>query len=242
MTNGQAGLIGAGHRMTGPGAGALKYDLLTGLLALAAHDSGTEGRLALRLSLLITARFNWRLGTFAVGQREMARLWGVTERTAKREVAAMRGLRWIEVHRPAARGRVAEHRIAMARVLASTMPYWNDIGPDYAARMNGTPAADPGAASNVVPLHRTEPTVPETEDGLWAEMARELVRAYPNAYSAWFAPLRMVERTGNRLILEAPTSFHANYVETHFKTLLMAACAGQDRGIRDLRIIARQDD
>lgn len=238
MTNGQAGLIGAGHRMTGPGAGALKYDLITGLLALAAHDSGPPGRLALRLSLLITARFNWRHGTFAVGQREMARLWGVTERTAKREVAALRSLRWIDIHRPAARGRVAEYRIDLGRVLTSTMPYWGAVGPDYAARMTGAPEAASEAASNVVPLHQARAPLPDPEAGLWSEVARDLAEQHPNRYATWFAPLRMVEHAGPQLVLEAPTPFHASYVNTHFKTHLLAACATRCKELRDLRIIA----
>ncbi|MEJ2031079.1 MAG: hypothetical protein P8X66_14795, partial [Maritimibacter sp.] len=94
-------------RIAGPGASAIKYDILTALLVTAAQGSPVEARLALRLSLLITARFNWRQGSFAIGQREIARMWGVTERTAKRELAEMRGRGWITIAVPAARGRVA---------------------------------------------------------------------------------------------------------------------------------------
>ncbi len=43
------------------GAAALKYDLLT--------------------MMGVTARYNWRNGEMTVGRREIARLWGVDERT-----------------------------------------------------------------------------------------------------------------------------------------------------------------
>ncbi|MEO0945774.1 MAG: hypothetical protein AAFY06_13185, partial [Pseudomonadota bacterium] len=105
------------HRITGPGSAALKYDVLTGLLVLAAQGEPADARLAMRLSLLITARFNWRSGTFAVGLRELSRMWGVTERTTKREMSAMRGRGWIVIHTPAARGRVAVYRIDLPTVM-----------------------------------------------------------------------------------------------------------------------------
>ncbi len=87
MQNGRSGLLDGARNITGPGSAALKYDILTALLVTAAQGEATEARLALRLSLLITARFTWRSGTFSVGRREMARMWGVTERTANREIA-----------------------------------------------------------------------------------------------------------------------------------------------------------
>ncbi|MDB9808783.1 hypothetical protein OAB79_02595 [Yoonia sp.] len=98
-------------RAVGQGAHALKYDILSALLVLAAQGETTNARLALRLSLLITARYDWQRERFNVGLREIARMWGVTERTAKRDMAQMRALQWISVSRAAARGRVTEHRI-----------------------------------------------------------------------------------------------------------------------------------
>ena len=40
----------------------------------------------LRLIALITARYNWQRDELSVGQSEMARIWGVHDRTVKREV------------------------------------------------------------------------------------------------------------------------------------------------------------
>ena len=120
---GHSGIIENIGSFNGPSAGAAKYDVLTALLVMALQGETVEARLALRLSLLITARFNWRKSVFAVGQKELARMWGVTERTVKREMAEMRSRGWIEVAVPAARGRVAEHRIMFETVLGVTMPY-----------------------------------------------------------------------------------------------------------------------
>ena len=91
-------------RAVGQGSHVVKYDILSALLVLAAQGDTAQGRLALRLSLLITARYDWQRDRFNVGLREIARLWGVTERTTKREMAQLRALGWITVTRVAARG------------------------------------------------------------------------------------------------------------------------------------------
>ena len=115
-------------KATGPRAAALKYDILTALMSLGLSDKGVDGRLAQRLALLITARFSWRTETFSVGTREIARMWSVTERTAKRELALMRARRWITVQRAPARGRVTEHRVQMTQVLEATRMCWPLVG------------------------------------------------------------------------------------------------------------------
>ncbi len=244
MTQGQTG--GAmRRRLTGPGAAALKYDLITALLVTAAQGDPVQARLALRLSLLVTARYNWQSGTFAVGLREMASMWGVTERTAKRELSALRQLKWIDLHRPAARGRVAEYRIDLDRTLHSTMPYWEAVGPDYTARMSGTQGPDVAAPGNVIPLHRAEASqpLPEADDrpgaACWARVARQLSAENSSLYSAWFAPLRVQEQDRGILFLAAPSRFHASYVDTHLRSRLIAACSAADRTIRDVRIVVQ---
>jgi len=40
----------------------------------------------LRLISVVTARYNWRNDELSIGQRDMARLWAVNERTVKREM------------------------------------------------------------------------------------------------------------------------------------------------------------
>lgn len=223
------------QKIAGRGAAALKYDVLTALLVTAARGDPVDGRLALRLSLLITARFNWRAGTFAVGLREMARLWGVTERTAKREVAAMRQRGWVALAVPAARGRVATHRIDLPVLLRATMPHWDAVGPDFAARMVGAPEP---AASNIVPLPRRQHALPEPDGTGWSDAAQALRAQDPAVFEAWFAPLQSLDVEGGVLSLAAPSRFVADYVRTHYKTRLLAILAAINPGIRDIHITA----
>ena len=222
------------QRIAGPGAAALKYDVLTAVLATAAQGDPVESRLALRLSLLITARFNWRAGTFSVGLREMARMWGVTERTAKREIAAMRNRGWIAISTPAARGRVATYLIDLPILLCATMPNWEAVGPDFVARMVGAP--EPEVPSNVVPLTTRQNSLPETDETGWAEAAAVLRAQDPTIYEAWFAPLQSLEIEGGVISLASPSRFFADYVLTHYKTRLLAALLAVNCSVRDIHI------
>ena len=231
---GHSGIIANIGAFNGPSAGAAKYDVLTALLVMASQGETVEARLALRLSLLITARFNWRKSVFAVGQKELARMWGVTERTVKREMAEMRSRGWIEVAVPAARGRVAEHRIMFETVLGVTMPYWTAVGPDFAARLTGAPAVE--EPTNVVPLRRVETPLPET--GLWGAVAARLKEQDSAVYDAWFAQLVFVDVVQGVLTLLAPSKFLADYVGTHYQGRLLAAALAEDRSVQDVKVLA----
>jgi hypothetical protein len=78
--------------IVGRNAAAHKYDILTAIGTYALSKGKHEQRLVLRLITLITARYNWGRDELAVGQREIARLWSVDERTVKREMAKLRAL------------------------------------------------------------------------------------------------------------------------------------------------------
>jgi predicted DNA-binding transcriptional regulator YafY len=218
----------------GQGAPVLKYDILSALLVLAAQGDTTESRLALRLSLLITARYSWQRKRFNVGLRELARMWGVTERTAKRDMAQMRALNWITVTRAAARGRVTEHTINVDIALRATMPFWDCVGPDFTARLSQTPQSK---TDNIVQFHAPA-AAPQQDETLWSSVAQRLHASDPQTYQAWFARILQIEQTDTRLVLAAPTAFIANYINLHFGTSLLAHVAGQDRGIKSVQIIA----
>ena len=223
-------------KITGPGSSAIKYDVLTALLVTVAQDSGSLGRLAGRLSLVITARFNWRLGVFTVGLTELARMWGVTERTAKREMAQMRSLGWISVERPAARGRVAQHRIEFTALLRSTAPHWDAVGPDFAARMTGAP--EPTDTPNVVPLHGDSVSLPAEDGSNWPRVAEILSQSDPATYRSWFANLIPVDCDAEVWVLMAPSRFAASYIQTHLKDRVLMAIATIDRSVRRVEVIA----
>ena len=220
-------------RAVGQGAHALKYDILSALLVLAAQGETTNARLALRLSLLITARYDWQRERFNVGLREIARMWGVTERTAKRDMAQMRALQWISVSRAAARGRVTEHRINLDKVLRATMSFWDQIGPDFVARLSNSPEPTP---TNVVQLHKV--AVPISDDTLWSKVSLRMHGIDPQTYQAWFARLVQAEHEGSELVLIAPTVFIANYIKTHFATYLLSHVMAEDRKIQVVSVTA----
>ncbi|WP_407495959.1 DnaA N-terminal domain-containing protein [Pseudooceanicola sp. MF1-13] len=226
-----------GTKLTGPGAAALKYDILTALLVSAARGTPDQARLATRLSLLITARFNWRTESFAIGLREIARMWGVTERTAKRDMAAMRAKGWIDVTIPAARGRVAQYAIRFDTVLRETMPFWEAVGPDFAARMAGVNAPEADTVpDNVVPLR----PVAAGQGGdypAWALAAEKLAAQDPAVFNAWFAGLIPVEGDNGILTLMAPSRFVADYLRTHYYMRLLTAVVSADPAIRDIDVI-----
>lgn len=218
-------------RPVGRDAAAKKYDILSALMAHGLAGDQHRQRLVLRLTVLITARYNWQADELTVGQREIARLWCVDERTVKRDMARLRQLGWIIVKRQGARGRVSVLGLDLERVMLDTRPAWANIGPDYVARMGG-PA--PEAAPNVVPFHRDLPEV--AGDGLWPRM-RALLRAEDGAlFDAWFAPLVAEEGEGG-LSLRAPSRFHATYLRTHLMGRLSMAARRCDPGAGQVRIL-----
>lgn len=219
----------------GRGAAARKYDLLTAMGAHALALGKSDQRLALRLITLITARYNWTRDELAVGQREIARLWAVDERTVKREMAKLRGRGWLVVRRQGARGRVTEYALAIDRILADTRPQWAAVGPDFALRLDGAPAE-----ADVVPLPiRGTVTAPDVSSGSEWALAQALLHQEDAArYGAWLAALSRVGRAGGALTLKAPSRFHAAYVAQHLTERVLRACQSVDESVAEIRIIS----
>ncbi len=234
------------RKLAGPDAGSQKYDILT---ALGCHslsaDAGVQ-RLTLRFLTLVTARYNWRQGILHVGQREIARLWSVDERTVKREMAKLRGLGWITVVSPARRGRVASYALDLTAIRSATRQSWTLVGPDFEARMRGLPEpdAEAPATGTVVPFPRvaSTPAQGEQEDGIapagWTGMRALLRDEDPAVFMAWFEPLACEGGAGGCLTLTAPSAFHASYVRTHYVDRLRRAMRQAEAGT-DLRVEVR---
>lgn len=221
----------------GRGAAARKYDLLTAMGAYALARDKYDQRRVLRLMTLITARYNWARDELAVGQREIARLWSVDERTVKREMALLRARAWLVVHRQGARGRVTQYRLGIDRILEDTASQWPSVGPDFELRM-GAPDAE--ASPNVVPLRMTTALpAPDVSSGTEWALAQAVLHAEdPAAYGAWLGALERAERAGGRISLRAPSRFHAAYVQTHLAARVLAACREVDAAVSEVRIIA----
>lgn len=224
-----------GKAPVGRGASARKYDLLSAMMAFAFAEGTREQVLVMRLMSLITTRYNWQRDELAIGQREIARLWCVDERTVKREMAKLRARGWLIVKRQGARGRVSVHGLDLSRILRDTAPAWPHIGPDYVARM-GEGETAPVPETNVVPLH----PVPEVSGAgvLWPQVQACLRERHPAQYTTWLSKLEEEEVAEGCLSLVAPSAFVAASVTRDFQTILLAAAQTVDPGIA--RVIVRK--
>ncbi|WP_298864925.1 hypothetical protein [uncultured Sulfitobacter sp.] len=221
-------------QVVGRKAAAQKYDLLTALGAHALSQGKHEQRLVLRFMTLITARYNWNRDELAVGQREIAQLWSVDERTVKREMAKLRALGWLRVHRQGARGRVTQYGLNIECMLEATQQTWSNVGPDFDLRMHGTPAT-----SDVVALPvKGQIIAPEISDGTEWALARGILHAEnQGVYGSWIQALTRVNRAGGRLSLRAPSRFHAAYVQTHLSARLLAAVQAVDSDVSEIAVV-----
>ena len=221
-------------RAVGREAAAKKYDILSAMMAYALAGEGADQRLVLRLMALITTRYNWQGNELAVGQREIARLWCVDERTVKRDMARLRANGWIIVKRQGARGRVSVLGLDLNRILLDTRPAWPNIGPDYVMRMSGgeTP---PAPVTTVVPFRRLEVLPAE---GLWKAARARLAAEDPALFEAWFAGLADGGIDGDCLTLIAPSRFHATYLRIHLIDRLRIAVSRADERILRVRVDA----
>ncbi|MDT1063911.1 DnaA N-terminal domain-containing protein [Paracoccus sp. CPCC 101403] len=221
-------------RAVGREAAAKKYDLLSAMMAHALAGDKHRQRLVLRLMVLITARYNWQRDELTVGQREVARLWCVDERTVKRDMARFRTLGWVEVKQQGARGRVSVLGLNLDRILLDTKQEWQNIGPDFVERLAGQDAT---VSDNVVPLHRPAP-VPPAGQGVWAEASQRLLAEDRVLYESWFSSMTDAGIDSGCLTLVAPTRFHANYVQTHLSERLRTAVRRCDGTILRVRVIS----
>lgn len=122
-------------RMSGPKAGSMKYDLLTALSVTGLAGSLTLQASMTRLIALVTARYNWRLDEVSVGQRDLAKMWSVKERTVKREMKRLTDSKVLIQLRAGVRGRVGAYRLNYTEIWKQSEPLWKNVGPDFAERM-----------------------------------------------------------------------------------------------------------
>jgi len=218
----------------GRGAAARKYDLLTALGAYALARDKHDQRRVLRLMTLITARYNWARDELAVGQREIAQLWSVDERTVKREMALLRARAWLVVRRQGARGRVTQYSLGIEQILRDTSGQWAAVGSDFELRMGSDEQT-----STVVPLPvKGQVAPPDISSGTEWALAQALLHAEDAAtYATWIDALTRAERAGGRVTLRAPSRFHAAYVQTHLERRVLAALREVDADVAELRVV-----
>lgn len=224
---------GLDRRATGRNAASIKYDILSALGAHGCAGDKHRQRLVLRLITLIVARYNWVGDELCVGQREMAALWSIDERSVKRDVARLREMGWLVQKRAAARGRVAVHGLDLGRILADTGTDWARVGPDFEARMTAGEAVPTPAPSNVISF-----PLPQGEGGLWPRLQAALHREDPQLYGAWFAALQAEGPEAGVLTLIAPSRFHADYLRSNHLHRLHRAAIACDAGLSRIEVVA----
>lgn len=220
----------------GRGAASRKYDILTALGTFALGLGKTEQRRILRFITLMTARYNWAYDDLSVGQREIAMMWSCDERTVKREMAWFRGQGWLHVRIQGVRGRVTSYRLGLDNIWADTQNDWRKVGPDFETRMSITNGDE---APNVVKLTPKTPVpAPDVSVGTEWSLAQAILYQEDAAkFAAWFAALERHDRIGGRLMLKAPSKFHAAYVLTHHTANVLRACKSVDDSVNDVSII-----
>ncbi|MEM1162217.1 MAG: hypothetical protein AAGJ28_14875 [Pseudomonadota bacterium] len=217
------------QKLTGPGAGVRKYDLLTALAVAGLAGSPGFATSMTRLIALVTARYNWRLDEVSIGQAELARLWSVDVRTVKREVKRLGEQGLLTIKRAATRGRVATYQLGHARVEEITRSAWTLVGPDYVDRMEGQ-------GGQIVPFPATAEERADRSE--WSQARSVLRRSDPSRAKAWFDPLMRVGRAGGILTLQAPSDFHADYVTNNMLGEVLRAVRGVDAEVIKIIVAA----
>lgn len=230
--------------MVGAGGAVQKYDLLTALSVDALRRSVAHRTSVLRLIAVVTARYDWRRDQLSVGREELARLWGVSEPTVKREMGRLRKLGFLELLEPGVRGRVTRYRLGHRAIAAATAEACDGVGPAFRSRMAGLspPAPHPaeqGTAPRdrkVVPLYAAPPggqgAEPEDEAESWATCLRALD---PVVFRNWFSGVRAEPCPRAGVIFRAPSAFTAQHIQRHHDRLLaevVDACWGPGTGFQ----------
>lgn len=227
-------------RLTGPEAGSLKYDILTALTLLGLHGTATEQTSMMRLIALITARYNWRANELTVGQRDIARMWAVNERTVKREIKRLTDSQILVCKRTGVRGRVGAYTLNLPIVAKLSEPSWKAVGPDFEERMG---ANAPVKSANVVKVDFSAHATPKSDEepsekpGTWRAVQRSLRANDEAVFQNWYARLSLKKQTAGVIELLAPSRFVANYIQTHLFDELHRALEQEFGVIDEIRIV-----
>jgi len=225
-------------RSTGPLASVQKYDVLTALAIAGLNGKPGFQRSMLRMVALITARYNWKLDELTVGQRDIAKMWAVDERTVKREMKRLTEYRILIPLRPGVRGRVAAYRLNQSEIHRLSQPHWEDVGPDFVARMDGRTEPAELTQDKIVRVD-FRPSVQLSQHGhtAWQRTASRLAEIDPDLHRCWFISLVFEDFLDGYLRLRAPSSFVAKYILTHHMPRLRDAAKMEFEELERIGII-----
>lgn len=227
-------------RLTGVEAGSLKYDVLTAMAIAGLHGTSTQQTSMMRLIALVTARYNWRTDEFTVGQRDMARMWAVNERTVKREIKRLTEAKILICKRLGVRGRVGAYKLNLTEIGRISQNSWAAVGPDFDERMGRNL---PQQNAKVVKVNFSTKTVMplgEKNDickpGTWRAVLQSLKSIDAASYSNWYARLTMTSNIAGKIELVAPNKFVANYIQSHLSNSLHRALEQEFGPLTEVRI------
>ena len=202
-----------GLRPAGPGAGVLKYDVLTMMAVAGLAGPALRQTTMMRLIAIVTARYNWARDELTLGQREMARIWSVDERTAKREIRRLTESGLLVCIRPGVRGRVASYRLDTEALRRLGADDWDRVGPDFVERLSRQ-ASPVMAQAGGQPVEEAQGRAEAGQSG-WGSILGRLQQDAPHLAAAWLRQLRCDEAPAGIYRLRAPSAFHASYVRAH---------------------------
>ncbi len=160
-----------------------------------------------------------------VGQRDLARMWSVNERTVKREIKRLTDTEILICKRRGVRGRVAAYRLNYSQIAKLSEQCWPLVGPDFDERMRGRYREE--APVKVVQLSDyskpAEDELPQTGPGTWQRAMSRLAQDNADQFKAWFSQLQFIDFTAGVLTLRTPSKFAQRYIETHLTRPLLAA-------------------
>jgi len=212
-------------KLTGPNAGSIKYDLITAMSVLGLAGKPSLQTSMTRLIALVTARYNWFRDEVTVGQRDIAKMWSVDQRTVKREMKRLLEAEILVKVRHGVRGRVAAYRLNYREIVNLSEPHWTLVGPDFVERMS---TLYPRSAVKVVKVDfgkkPPESNIPLTGDRSgWRKTCQILRASDESVFQNWYNKLTFKSIVDNELILTAPNNFIAQYILTHLEGLLLLA-------------------
>jgi DNA-binding Lrp family transcriptional regulator len=212
-------------KLTGPNAGSIKYDLITAMSVVGLAGKPTLQTSMTRLIALVTARYNWFRDEVTVGQRDIAKMWSVDQRTVKREMKRLVEAGILLKLRHGVRGRVAAYRLNYREIVNLTEPHWALVGPDFVERMS---TLYPRSAVKVVKVDfgkkPLDNNIPMTGDRAgWRKVRQYLRENDESIFQNWYSKLTFKSVTDSELILTAPNNFIAQYILTHLQSSLLLA-------------------
>ncbi|QDY71283.1 hypothetical protein [Qingshengfaniella alkalisoli] len=179
----------------------------------------------LRLVALVTARYNWQRDEVSIGQAELSGLWGVTDRTVKREIKRLIESGYLIRTREGVKGRVAAYRLNHHFIAQVSQGCASSIGSDFAARVQSQRPVEQ-EQPKVLQLaefvdRQQNRKIPENGTP-WSQVCSLLKSRDPANYANWYSRLDGTAE-GVTLVLEAQGGFLSGYVATHLADTLEQA-------------------